>query len=384
MNSNKKYFENLDGLRFLAFFSVFISHCFVFLGYKNASHIGDRIISHFFIHGDLGVNFFFVLSGFLITHLLLNEKKKNKTISIRKFFMRRLLRIWPVYFLTLLIGFFVLPALFQNVSKDYLPFEVNVPLSKLVWYSLFVVNFDMVLNGVNYLTVVVLWSISIEEQYYLIWPLIAKFASKYLLVVVLCMLFLLSFWYRYTNYLDISKISYSTFSVINNLAVGGLCSWGIFYSRKFTNVFVNLNKPVIILVYFFFALSIPLRGFTYYFNDNLDRLLVSTAPFVFSLFFAFIILEQNFSRHSFYKMHNIKLFSDLGAISYGLYCYHMISIFIVEFMFKSFFNSDQSNNLAIFIFKALISLTLTILAGWFSYQYYEAKLLKLKNKFSSY
>jgi peptidoglycan/LPS O-acetylase OafA/YrhL len=83
------YFENLDALRFFAFFAVFLQHIF-----KNSSHFDNEPISRCFMNGNLGVNFFFVLSGFLITYLLLKEKEQAGKIAIGSFYMRRALRIW--------------------------------------------------------------------------------------------------------------------------------------------------------------------------------------------------------------------------------------------------------------------------------------------------
>ncbi|GIV43810.1 MAG: hypothetical protein KatS3mg035_0933 [Bacteroidia bacterium] len=105
--SRKIYFENLDGLRFLCFLSVFFFHSF----HTDFDYIKTNYIYHFikrdlFGNGNLGVNFFFVLSGFLITYLLIEEKKLNGKINILKFWIRRILRIWPLFYLCVIIGFF--------------------------------------------------------------------------------------------------------------------------------------------------------------------------------------------------------------------------------------------------------------------------------------
>ncbi len=111
MDPSKKtvYFKNLDGLRFFAFLAVFISHATLFLGYSNLSPAFYSIKKYILVNGDVGVSFFFVLSGFLITYLLLKEKDGYGKISLKNFYIRRILRIWPVYFTTILVGFFILP-----------------------------------------------------------------------------------------------------------------------------------------------------------------------------------------------------------------------------------------------------------------------------------
>ena len=120
MENDKVYFPGLNGLRFFAAFSVVVTHIELvkhFKGYptlwvENASdeltltHILQKIIFH---AGGLGVYFFFVLSGFLITYLLLVEKAKTGTVAVKKFYWRRVLRIWPLYYLIVILGFFVIP-----------------------------------------------------------------------------------------------------------------------------------------------------------------------------------------------------------------------------------------------------------------------------------
>ena len=103
---NKIYFQNLNGLRFFAALLVIIHHIEQMknsLGLENNWNLPVVLVI-----GKLGVILFFVLSGFLITYLLLEEERYTQTISIKDFYMRRILRIWPLYFLILLISFFVL------------------------------------------------------------------------------------------------------------------------------------------------------------------------------------------------------------------------------------------------------------------------------------
>ena len=96
IDSNKVFFPNLEGLRFFAFFVVFINHAFASLGYYNPSKTFVFVRTHFLLNGNLGVSFFFVLSGFLITYLLLKEKELTGKINIKNFYLRRVLRIWPL------------------------------------------------------------------------------------------------------------------------------------------------------------------------------------------------------------------------------------------------------------------------------------------------
>src|ERR1044071_5481753 len=91
------YFPGLNGLRFLAASAVIITHVELLKGVLGLpNHWKNPVL---FNLGGLGVYFFFVLSGFLITYLLLSEKNMTGHISIKKFYFRRIFRIWPIYYL---------------------------------------------------------------------------------------------------------------------------------------------------------------------------------------------------------------------------------------------------------------------------------------------
>lgn len=188
--TEKFYFNNLDTLRFFAFLSVFCSHCVGVFGYKFHNKYLELIHRHFFVNGDLGVGFFFVLSGFLITWLLLIEKEKNGNINVLHFYMRRVLRIWAVYFLVVLIGFSI-------GMQSPVPYHSDI--SQLKWYLTFLANYDLVFNGQTNPLVNILWSVAIEEQYYVIWPLFFLFFKKKLLPFVCMIIIIISFIFRYNH-----------------------------------------------------------------------------------------------------------------------------------------------------------------------------------------
>src|SRR5882762_2194980 len=97
--------------------------------------------THFMKNGDLGVSFFFVLSGFLITYLLFKELETQQKINIGQFYLRRVLRIWPLYFIVVFLGFFVIPNLdFVHTKQVLFSFPINAEGSRLAWYVSFLSN----------------------------------------------------------------------------------------------------------------------------------------------------------------------------------------------------------------------------------------------------
>lgn len=157
------YFPNLDGLRFYAFLAVFFAHSFwTEFDYISNNQLFSllKIVAY---KGVLGVNFFFVLSGFLITYLLLEEKAATGKIDILAFYMRRVLRIWPLYYFVIFVGFVLIPYVQSRLGQPT-PESAN-----LFQYLFFIGNFgDKPTSAV----LGILWSIAVEEQFYLVWPIV--------------------------------------------------------------------------------------------------------------------------------------------------------------------------------------------------------------------
>lgn len=185
VTKNKQdYWVALDGLRAIAVFLVIIHH----LGSLDSKpSVIVNAINKLASWGWVGVDCFFVLSGFLITSLLLREKTLTQTISIKGFYWRRILRIWPLYFLILFIAFTMVPLWAPNPAslkqwsdflfRDGLPFALFAGNYCIIldWKSLY--SFDRLLGFESPLVcclLMPLWSLAVEEQFYLFWPVILR------------------------------------------------------------------------------------------------------------------------------------------------------------------------------------------------------------------
>ena len=159
----KRHFGSLDGLRFICITAVIWHH----------SAWGAELGSEFLLlaRGFLGVDFFFVISGFLITTLLLREEQTHGYFDLRHFYWRRLLRIVPVYFLV--VGINTCFAVFVQGQPE--------KLTLLPYYLLFVSNF--LTEHVPNLSIT--WSLAVEEQYYLIWPVLLMLIPRRWILPVL-------------------------------------------------------------------------------------------------------------------------------------------------------------------------------------------------------
>ncbi|MCX6256393.1 MAG: acyltransferase [Bacteroidia bacterium] len=158
MTYPKLQFHSIDAFRFFAFLKVFISHF--------PYDLDNPVIKFLKQGGGIGVAFFFVLSGFLITYILVNEKFHTGKINAKSFFLRRILRIWPIYFLLLLFLYLVPNWILTNIGYIGSGYHCD-------WfYSFsFTENYRMIyldaMPGIVPLGVI--WSLCIEEHFYILW-----------------------------------------------------------------------------------------------------------------------------------------------------------------------------------------------------------------------
>jgi peptidoglycan/LPS O-acetylase OafA/YrhL len=352
------YFPNLDGLRFFGFLIVFFSHgyigttgLFLDLNYRAA----------------VGLDLFFVMSAFLITYRLIVESEKYGTISLRRFVFRRSLRVWPLYFAVVFLGF-TSHYIMQNIVGGL------EPLPPLWMFITFTMNFWMAQHGEAFLFFMVfLWSVCLEEQFYVFLGILTKFFER-MIVPAALILIVGSIAYRYNFQNNTHQMMYHSVSLMGSFGFGMITAW-LFHQSEKKGIHLLFNHrffwPSIYAIFFanmvFFT---SLYGDT--FISFLDR------P-VLWLFMSLIVFGQCLSGRQFLPMGRFGIFRYLGKISYGLYVFHGIFILIflkipVEF---------DSYGLYHLTFRPLLIFGCTVFAASISYHYFEKPFLQLKSKFSS-
>ncbi len=254
MTRNRKlYFPNLNGLRCIAACFVIINHTEQF---KYFYGIGDGVLSPSVKNiGKLGVMLFFVLSGFLITSLLLSEERIFGTIHTKKFYIRRLLRITPLYLLLIFLVFFVIQHVsFLEIPRMRNPIEENFT-TIVVLHLFFLPNLTTAIYGfLPYIAQA--WSIGTEEQSYLLWPLLLKRCKKNRLILmagiilfyVLIRIVLKLFFLTVPHYEIIAKF-WRHFN-IDAIATGGIFAVLLFKKHRILK-FVVHQKTFYILINFY-------------------------------------------------------------------------------------------------------------------------------------
>lgn len=369
-NLSRPYFENLNGLRAIGALSVFFFHAFSI----GNSLWGDfyqetyfQWIAKIFSKGNYGVSLFFVLSGFLITYLLLYEAKAKGSINVFGFFMRRLLRIWPVYFIVIGFGFLLFPLL---------PFGGDT-LNSGWMYAFFLSNIEEIrigfLDSMNMLTIT--WSVSIEEQFYMAWVVLmalfpfmrkAKGFLPYLILIVVT-----SVVFRFLYVTDEKTLYYHTFAVMSDLAMGGLFAYSCFHGNAHKWI-SNIPKWINCLVYLL-GIGIIL-GTRTIFSGNF----IFIEKLVLGFFFVYVIADQAYGKHSFFKADKLPFFRRLGTVSYGIYMYHCIVLYYLSLLFSS---QGWTENALYLVAFMLLALLFTILLSELSYRFVEQPILTWKKYF---
>ncbi len=362
----KVLFPNLNAVRFFAAFIVIWGHIPAFMNSFNMNlKPFPKLIS-----GHYGVIAFFVLSGFLITYLLLQERHDTSKISIKDFYLRRILRIWPLYYLIIILALFILPniQIFQTPSSSIV-YE-NDFISKIMLFIFFLPNLALILfQAVPYASQS--WSIGVEEQFYLIWPILVKKSKNVLttlFIVLIVYYFLRICFFFICKYIPDNLIITNINGFIETLRVdcfafGGIAANILFFKRtKILNILFNWKVQILIYLFTFLLVSRVLK-----IGDKVDY---SLEAFLFSI----IILNLASNPKTIVKL-NFKIFDYLGKVSYGLYMYHSIVIVLV-IQLAVYLNYKNS------LFIYLFSIIFTIIISALSYELFEKYFISKKKRFS--
>jgi peptidoglycan/LPS O-acetylase OafA/YrhL len=347
------YRPALDGIRAVAILAV--------LGY----HAGTALVG-----GFIGVDIFFVLSGFLITTLLLEEHGKSGHVSLRDFYERRARRLLPALAVTI-IAVGVIYAVKPNLNNglDYWAAAVSVLFYAGNWVAAFAQNPVAVLSLLDHT-----WSLAIEEQFYIVWPLVlllclrlAKPRERLLLAAVALALAVSSailrtaLWYAHTG----SHIYFRTDTHADGLLLG--CTLGAIYSTSVGSVLVRRISgsiaPAIVA-----ASALLLVGFTVHVNDaflyNGGLSLVAVASVL-------LIAHVVVSRSLLTRILEVRPIVWVGARSYAMYLFH-IPIFAV---IASTRPGSQTPR-----FVIPFEIALTMFAAALSYRWIESPFLRRRTR----
>jgi peptidoglycan/LPS O-acetylase OafA/YrhL len=389
MLEKKIFFNGLNELRAFAALAVIFHHIELFKSRDHLSSLFDSSFFSYFIRtvGKNGVHLFFVLSGFLITYLLLKEKEKYQTILFKKFFLRRIFRIWPLYYLIVLIGFILIPflahnfAIFEKVPYYYelisnpKNYSVNAVLLYLLILPNIALSYNFLIPGCSQA-----WSIGVEEQFYILWPLLIFVFTRKIIVWIftaILLFFIFSYAFIQPNAFHLlpknssftamlipriyALIKFFPFEFMTIGAIGGYLY--AYYIKKIKQFSKSKSIYLIVLSFVFIFLFLSL---------NLGYFQGLILGFLFLFLILITISDDNTA-----VLRN-KPLSYLGTISYGIYMYHPFVMFLVFPLANTYFK-DYDSTLYYNLFVYFFVFSITILLSHFSYKYFESVFIKIKD-----
>lgn len=354
-SSERIYMPELDGLRFFAFLLVFIHHHELFSTIP--------YLSKLYTNGWVGVDLFFVLSAFLFTKLLIVEHERTNSINFKKFYLRRIFRIWPIYFLY--IGLIVGIYFFINGAIS------NYIFLRILGLFTFSDNIISAINGYNPLPCSGhLWTITYEEQFYIFIPIVISFLVRASIKTRLISLFTIFLIFNLIRLVMIANnaphpaIWVLPVTHFESMVLGIAIGFGAFnFLLKYINPLVI--GAIGILFYILLGFLPHIDHISYWLILSYSLVGLSTSMILFS------VLNSNRLKEFF----SLELFVFLGKRSYGLYMYHLLGRGLGNY--AAIHVPESFGPLTQF----LCSLAFTIIAAIISYRIIETPFLKLKKKF---
>lgn len=350
--------KQVDGLRGIAVIIVLLFH-FLNNSYSNSNELNgfEMIISKITSFGWAGVNLFFVISGFLIGTILLRNKSKKNYFST--FYKRRFLRILPLYFV-FLFSYLLTKFLIDNNSLQI--FKNPIPIME---YFLLVQNFAMSrLGRFGSGALIPTWSLAIEEQFYLIIPVLIYLLNKNYLLYLSILMIGFSFWFRLNSnnwYMEYTHFVSRMDSLFMGIIVAVLDSERYFNINKLKLLFIYLLGLFFIIVIFVFVKQINHTLISFCCGGVLLFLIKSDN--IKSLFFRFVANKVTFF---------------FGKYSYFIYLFHQL---INGLIFGLLFRKDPMLNSYIDYSVEVFSLLCTLFIAMLSYKYFESIFNKIGQKY---
>lgn len=377
---NVFHFKHLDSLRAIGCWYISIAHILIFISNYKLHKIPIEENGFIVQFGHMFISTFFVLSGFLISYFLIKEKIKTNKIDIKRFYIRRAFRILPVY----LVGLFVIALIYHLICSHMIKNGLTDGTFGNMCYNLnerFLLYITMLPNVAFcfdrvYFHLSNYWSIGVEEQFYILWPIILLFSKNIfnslrnifiIYTVLLIITFAISFGAAETD------TSYRIFKLVYitrfaAFAFGGFCAYAVININQFEKTKLY---QIVISKYTQFIAFILLIIFSFIKNE-----------FIFAFKHVLIIIPCNaiiifnmaINKNNLFNIEN-KFLNYVGMTTYSMYAYNLIFLDMFVGMTKNIF---KTNNIIILVIVPLTLLTLVSIA---SYKYIEIKFLNIRKKY---
>jgi peptidoglycan/LPS O-acetylase OafA/YrhL len=374
----KSHFDNIDAIRFLAVLGIILSHCFIT---DNQQVKVSKLYSDLMqVTGNLQnvcYSLLFILTGFLNTWTIFEERFIYKNLNLLRFYMRRILGMLPLYFVMFVLGFFILPKFNAGIPLEYSEFKNPSQ------YLGFIFNFGYSegSNPLNPLQGVWgnMWTIAVSFQFIIVWPILMSYfrRKEKVLMIIAMIAFIASAWMWSQD----DSYRFSSLNIMCDFVVGSFMAYFSFFKYKLYGFLKNQTKRTIGFVYLAFILVlIFLNQIRFEFNYLPAQLVFIIERILLTLSLAFFIFEQNFNSNSVLKIAKLKIFNYPGKLAYSIYAYHAIAI-LIAYKIMQFASSEQSPS-AVMILEPFLAIIIALVLAMFSTEYFEKKFTRLKKNYN--
>jgi len=372
---NSKHIPILDGIRAYAVLMVCMLHFFQVDESRlyEANHFLGMFMFKFSQIGLRGVELFFILSGFLITGILLESKKSPYYFTT--FYARRFLRIFPLYYFVLAVSFFVLPhiLIIDTAGQDV--------IQKQSWLWTYTSNLSGFFGqgnwdaSLNFPSFGHFLSLSVEEHFYIFWPLLFYFASEKWLPRIMWTIVAISAFSTLFVFFEgdsIPILRWSTIRCSGVLSLGGLIAWYMRNPPEFEKINRISCKVILPLAILFLLANILPRQSKFH-----DLVTFFTSVLFFGTILV-VTLNGDKITNSFF---NHKPLFFIGKISYGIYVYHgMLRPYFKVYVYENLHLVIRNTIIASTIYT-IICTAISVLLAWISWTLIESPILGFKTRF---
>ena len=373
------YLPELDVLRFFAFFAVFVSHVAPFpVFYLTHGALGRLGGS-----GAFGVDLFFTLSGYLLTSLLLRERDQTGDINLKAFYARRTLRIWPLYYFSIALAFLLTRIPASVIAAPPLLGDLFTPIPQLSYFfmAIFLFNFNFYhsLETNRYLFMAHLWSISVEEQFYLFWPWFARYVPRRRVVVIPIVMIAVACIARLLSPLDPAyQVWNNTFTRLDPIAVGILIALAPRLNPR-----PALRLALVLVGFAGWQFAADYCGLIY----QLSTLKISLGYPAVAIGSGAFLLATLGTKSLRSGSALVRYLVYLGKISYGLYVYNQIALFAARWLLLRGVLERMLVALGLPSWTAvpvylILAFAFNVALAAVSYRWLEAPFLRLKERFA--
>jgi len=372
----KSQFDNINAIRFLAVFAIFLSHSFI---------TNDQQIIASKLYSDLrqvtlnlnsaAFSILFILTGFLNTWAIFEERFIYKTVNVLRLYFRRFLTLLPLYFVLFPIGYYIIPKIVPGISIQ------NLDLVSAFDYFTFTFNFGHIDNGNPIINVLGnMWVVAAMVHLILVWPLMMHYFRRHetWLFGIGTGIFVIAAWFNY----DSDSFQYNTLNVLLDFTAGSFLAYFSFFKYKLYVRLKETTKRTIAFVYlcFFTFIFFRERLIDMIEGDVPEQLIFIAERLLVTATLLYFVFEQNFSQNSLFKLFKLRIFNPPGRISYSIYACHSIGIVIAVLAMQ--FLNFESGGVGLYVIQPLLAFVISWLLAAFSMEFFEKKFIRRRKNYA--